>query len=229
MRWSMAWRNQVGARLRENRLMGGLELLIVALLPALKLAGVLRNASLLLLLYGWLSLWLRRSGWRAVGLARPINWPLTILAAIVIGLAYNALDIGVLIPFLEQLTGEPLVAPRLDSLEGNVEALLAGLVLIWLLAAFGEEMAYRGYLLNRLADVLGRSAPSWAFNVLLVSVAFGLAHSSQGPTGILDNIIAGLLFAGLYLASGRNLWLPILVHGVIDTSSMVLLYFGVLP
>jgi membrane protease YdiL (CAAX protease family) len=37
------------------------------------------------------------------------------------------------------------------------------------------------------------------------------------------------LFAALYLASGRNLWLPILVHGVIDTSSVVMLYSGFLP
>jgi hypothetical protein len=33
----------------------------------------------------------------------------------------------------------------------------------------------------------------------------------------------------LYLVSGRNLWLPILTHGIIDTSSAVLLYLGVQP
>ncbi len=48
-------------------------------------------------------------------------------------------------------------------------------------------------------------------------------------TGVLDNVLAGLLFAALYVASGRNLWLPILVHGVIDTSSVVILYFGFHP
>jgi membrane protease YdiL (CAAX protease family) len=65
--------------------------------------------------------------------------------------------------------------------------------------------------------------------VALVSLVFGLAHHAQGVTGIMDNVLAGLLFAGLYLASGRNLWLPILAHGVIDTSSVVLLYLGFHP
>ena len=63
----------------------------------------------------------------------------------------------------------------------------------------------------------------------LVSLAFGLAHHSQGVTGVLDNVLAGLLFAILYLASGRNLWLPILVHGLVDTTSVFLLYSGYHP
>jgi hypothetical protein len=100
---------------------------------------------------------------------------------------------------------------------------------VWPLAAFAEEMAYRGYALNRLTDLFGRSALSWALNAALLSVVFGLTHSAQGVTGILDNVLAGLLFSALYLASGRNLWLPILVHGVVDTSSLVLLYLGFHP
>ena len=50
-----------------------------------------------------------------------------------------------------------------------------------------------------------------------------------GITGVLDNVLAGGLFAILYFASGRNLWLPILAHGLIDTTSVVLLYLGIQP
>lgn len=222
-------RDRIGARLREHRLAAGLELLLVPLVLALKAAGVLRNPSLALFLLGWLSLWMRRSGWRQIGMARPARWPRTVLAAIFIGIAYNALDVRVLIPLLHRITGEPLDLAPFSALKGNIGALLLWLAVTWTLAAFGEEMAWRGYALNRLADVLGRNAWSWALNVALIGLAFGFAHGAQGITGILDNILAGLLFSALYLASGRNLWLPVLVHGVVDTSSFVLLYLGVRP
>jgi len=225
----VAPRDRLGALLRGNRLVAGLELLIVPLLLALKAAGALRNPSFALLLLGWLSLWIRRSGWRQVGMARPAHWPRTVLAGILIGIAYNALDIRVLIPLLHRLTGEPLELEQFSSLQGNVGVLLLWLAVTWTLAAFGEEMAWRGYGLNRLADVFGRKGWSWAPSVALVSVAFGFAHGAQGVTGILDNLLAGLLFSALFLASGRNLWLPILAHGVVDTSSFVLLYLGFHP
>ena len=33
----------------------------------------------------------------------------------------------------------------------------------------------------------------------------------------------------LYLAAGRNLWLPILAHGFSDTIALALIYFGLVP
>ena len=108
--------------------------------------------------------------------------------------------------------------------------MLAMLILAaWVSAALAEEMLYRGYLLNRAADLCGRSVPGWMLSVMMVSVVFAFTHHSQGSSGGVDNAIAGLLFAGLYLASGRNLWLPLMVHGVVDSSSLVLRYAGFEP
>jgi membrane protease YdiL (CAAX protease family) len=224
-----ALRDRLGVPFCGSRIAAGLELLVVPLLLGLQAAGVLAKPKLPLLLFGWLSLWLRRVGWRQVGMAKPANWPKTVLAAIVVGLAYNALDIGVILPLLRRLTGVPLDLTGFASLKGNSGMLLLLTAVSWLSAAFPEEMIYRGYVLNRLADVFGRTAAGWASSAALVSLAFGLAHHAQGVTGVLDNVLAGVLFAALYLASGRNLWLPILVHGVIDTSSVVMLYSGFLP
>jgi membrane protease YdiL (CAAX protease family) len=224
----MGLRDRIGAALR-GRTATGIELLIVPLLLGLQAAGVLARPKLPLLLFGWLSMWLRRVGWRPTGLSRPASWPVTAIAAVVIGLAYNALDIGAVLPLLQRLTGEPLDLAAFAALKGDAGTLVLMTAVSWLSAAFPEELLYRGYILNRVGDLFGRSVPGWVFNVALVSLVFGLAHHAQGVTGVLDNVLAGLLFAGLYLASGRNLWLPILTHGVIDTTSVVLLYLGFHP
>lgn len=225
----MALRDRLGAPLRESRLFAALELLLVSAIMVLKVVGALRNPALLILPLGWLSLWLRRSGWRQIGMARPADWRRTVFAGITIGIVYNVLDIFVMLPLLHRLTGEPLDLSQVSSLQGNLGMLLALLAATWTLFAFGEEMAYRGYIFNRLEDVFGRSTLGTVLSVAVVSVVFGFAHGAQGPTGILDNIIAGVALSILYLASGRNLWLPIVAHGVEDTTSFLLLYLGFHP
>ena len=48
-------------------------------------------------------------------------------------------------------TGETADLSSFRSLVGNLPATLGMLALVWTLAAFGEEMAYRGYVLERAA------------------------------------------------------------------------------
>jgi uncharacterized protein len=43
------------------------------------------------------------------------------------------------------------------ALRGDLRLTLLFLALAWTLAAFGEEMVYRGYLINRVADLLNRT------------------------------------------------------------------------
>src|SRR5262245_46939166 len=115
----LAWRDRLGAPLRERRTLAALELLIVPIVLGLRAAGAIRNPVIVFLRFGWLSLWLRRSGWRKVGLSRPTHWPRTILAGISIGIGYNVFDIFVLLPLIRRLTGEPLDLSELSGLPGN--------------------------------------------------------------------------------------------------------------
>jgi uncharacterized protein len=102
-------------------------------------------------------------------------------------------------------------------------------VVIWTLAALGEELAYRGYLLNRVAELAGGGRTAWLASLCGVAVLFGLGHLYQGLTGVVDSTVSGLVFGGLYLASGRNLWVPILTHGLTDTIALVLVFFDLVP
>jgi len=63
----------------------------------------------------------------------------------------------------------------------------------------------------------------------VVSVVFGCAHLDQGSTGMVENMLNGLLLGGLYLARGRNLAVPVIAHAFSDTLDFLLIYLGKYP
>jgi membrane protease YdiL (CAAX protease family) len=62
--------------------------------------------------------------------------------------------------------------------------------------------------------------------MILVSILFGYGHFYKGPSGMIDSGIAGLILGTAYLISGRNLWVSILAHGLIDTYGVIVTFFG---
>jgi hypothetical protein len=112
---------------------------------------------------------------------------------------------------------------------GNVPQLLFWLAVTWSIAAFGEEMAYRGYILNRASDALGRTRLAWVFAAILSSALFALTHHYQGIAGMTDVAVFAVIPVIAYLLSGRNLWIPILAHGIGDTIGFVLIFFNRYP
>jgi membrane protease YdiL (CAAX protease family) len=179
-----------------------------------------------ILALGWLSLWLRGIGWKGVGLARPASWGRTVALGAAMGVFLQVLSEFVTEPLLTAITHQPPDVSELKPLVGNVKLCLLYLVLVWTLAAFGEEMTYRGYVLNRAADLGDRRPWAWIAGLLFVTVLFGFGHSYQGPTGMIDTGIHGLLLGALYLASGRNLWACVIAHGVTDTVALIAVFLG---
>ncbi len=113
-----------------------------------------------------------------------------------------------------------------EEITGNVLMALKWLGIVWTFAAFGEEIAYRGYLLTRAADLGKRSPAAYWAGVVFISSLFGYGHYYKGPSGIIDSGFAGLVFGAAYLLSGRNLWASILAHGLVDTVGVAGLCFG---
>lgn len=60
-------------------------------------------------------------------------------------------------------------------------------------------------------------------------VTIATPHVYQGATGIVENFIDGALLGILYLGSGRNLWVPIVAHGVTDTLDSLIIFTGHYP
>jgi membrane protease YdiL (CAAX protease family) len=182
-----------------------------------------------LLLLGWISLRVRRLRWRDVGLNRYRSWPATIAIGVVLGVLAEAFQLLVTQPILARLVGRQPDLELFRMLTGNIKMTALFIALSWTLAAFGEEMVWRGYLMNRVADVGGRSPWAWIASLVIVNIVFGTAHGYQGLTGLIEEGIGGLLFGLMYLGTGRNLCVPIIAHGLGDTIDMVLIFFGKFP
>jgi len=182
-----------------------------------------------LLLLGWISLRVRGLRWRDVGFARYRAWPLTIAIGVGLGILAEAFQLLVTQPILAKLLGRQPDLELFRMLTGNAKMTLLFIALSWTLAAFGEELVWRGYLMNRVADVGGRTPRAWLASLIIVHIAFGFAHGYQGLTGVIEEGIGGLLFGLMYLRTGKNLCVPILAHGVGDTIDMILIFLGKMP
>jgi membrane protease YdiL (CAAX protease family) len=213
-----------------NKLLIVAELVIAGLIILGGLVGVIPYSSTpFLLLLGWFSLWLRRSGWCGVGLARSVHFGRTLLLGTVIGIAYQFLSLVLVDPLIARFTGRHPDVSQFAPLVGSVSYLLLSLVVTWTLAAFGEELVYRGYLLNRIAGLVSTNQAGWAVSLLVSSILFGAVHAYQGASGVIATGLCGLLFGMMYLASGRNLWMSIIAHGTLDTVGFVLVFLGKYP
>jgi CAAX protease family protein len=183
-----------------------------------------------LVLLATLFLWWRGPGWRAAGLRRPISSPKALMAGVVVGVGYQFVRTYAVEPVIARLTtGDLPNVSQFRSLIGNERQLAFWIMISWTLAAFLEEMAFRGWLMNRAAEIGRFTRAAWIVSALVISAGFGVLHAYQGLSGMIATGLTALVYAMLYLATGRNLWPCIVAHGVLDTTGFVMMYLGVYP
>ena len=139
--------------------------------------------------------------------------------------AVLALVVGSAVVALATALGYP---PTQSSVLTNQPGSLSGFLLdilfgVWIGAAFGEEIFFRGFLLKKFATLFGSSRLGLASAVLAQAVWFGAGHPSQGIAGM---IMAGTIGAalGLFLLTrAKGALLPLILgHGFIDTVSQTI-------
>ena len=184
---------------------------------------------------GWISMvlllavvfifgWVNGTGLRGIGLSRPASWPRTIMLggfyALVIFLLFR---IG-LEPLLEILTGAERDLSRFDYLKGDPRALANTVLMLWLTAAFFEELMFRGFLITNIEQIFGNRQGSQVAGLLISSLIFALVHGYQGLSGVLLTGFAAIFLGLIFLLHGRNLWIAIFAHGFTDTSGAAMVY-----
>jgi membrane protease YdiL (CAAX protease family) len=201
------------------RLLAGVEVALAAVAVVLDL---LIPALVILALAG-VSLAARRQRPDTLGfhrLARP--WRTAGAVALVV-LGWSALQLAVLMPALEHLTGRQQDLSTFADLEGDVRLLALLLVASWTLAALGEETACRGYVLTRASEAVGGGLAGTVVGVLVAALLFGLLHTEQGVVGVVVTFLDGLLFGWLRVHHG-SVWAAVLGHGFSNTLGLVVFF-----
>jgi hypothetical protein len=203
----------LAARLRGFGPIGILATLgIVALGPAIApLAAVLALA------------WARRSGtpFGALGYVRPRSWIVTVAAGVVFGGVFKLLMKSVVMPLL----GAPAINPAFHYLMGNSAALPLMLFNVTVVAGFGEETVYRGFLFERLGSLFGRGVGAKIATVLLTSAFFAVIHYPvQGLAGAEQAAFTGLVFGTIFAITGR-IWFVMFAHAAFDLVALMIIYW----
>lgn len=86
---------------------------------------------------------------------------------------------------------------------------LSASVVAWVVISFNEELAFRGYILQRLTRAWG--LPAAVVVSSLVFVGVHALNPNVQPLAMVSLFAAGLLLASAYLVC-RSLWLPIGLH-----------------
>ncbi|HEV2532177.1 CPBP family intramembrane glutamic endopeptidase [Phenylobacterium sp.] len=188
---------------------------------------VVPGRMLILLLIATLLLRQSGQGWRDVGFARPKRLWLTLVLALG-GYLASYLLVGLVVALLFPVLhlSRPGIGP-LGHVRGNLGEYLYWMIPVtWASAAFGEEMLFRGFFFTRLLRMFPASRLAVAGAVLAQAILFGSLHLYLGMSGAIVAGVMGIVLASVYLFGGRNLWASIILHGLIDSTSITVVYLG---
>ena len=196
-----------------------LSLLILDAIIGITMGNLAYFVSLFITL---IALWASRFNWSEFGLSKP-NWGNSILKALGYSVGIFAINDIILQPLIELFVGE-IDLSSLDGLRGNFANYVIMLLLMWVVAAFGEELIYRGYFVKRIAGLFGNTETGWYISALLVAIGFGIAHMYQGPAGMITTGFVGFIFAWIFIRNKSNLWVAMLTHGFYDVIGITMIY-----
>lgn len=131
---------------------------------------------------------------------------------------------ALLIPVLNRITGTSQSMGIFAELKGNTGLMLFLLGYSWVLAALGEEIAYRGFFQNRIISLFSNEKIAVIAAVIGTSVFFGLMHAEQGIAGIINTCFDAVIFS-IIRYRYKSIWASVLVHGFSNMIGILAFYF----
>lgn len=125
-------------------------------------------------------------------------------------------------PAVNKLCNEPADYSSFHSIKGNTTLFSKWLVRVWISAALGEELLFRAFTFAQLKNIIGEKK---SLTIILSAILFCIPHLYQGTAGLILTFFWGLAFGILYMKN-RNIWINVIVHGLIDTLFLIVCYFG---
>ena len=200
----------------ELRGFGPVGILAVLLIAAGQIVAPL--SALLVLVWTRLS----RTPWREIGYVRPKSWIASLAAGIVFGILFKVLMKAIVMPLL----GANPTNQAYQYLVGNPAAIPAVVLTMIVVAGFGEETVFRGYMFERLGRLVGRSRAARIFTLLASAALFGSLHYfDQGLAGAQQATITGLVFGTVFAVTGR-IWMLMCAHAAFDLTAVAIIYMN---
>ncbi len=207
--------DRFAARLRGFGPVGLLAILIV-------LAGnfiIVPLSAILVLVWVVLS----QTPWREIGYVPPKSWIGSLVIGVVFGIAFKVVMKAVVMPLL----GAPPINQTYHYLAGNTAALPGMIFVLIVVAGFGEETLFRGYMFERLGKLFGSAAWAKVLIVLITTVWFASLHySDQGSPGVEQAMCTGLVFGTIFAVTGR-IFMLMIAHTAFDLAALAMIYWDV--
>ncbi|MDH3589770.1 MAG: CPBP family intramembrane metalloprotease [Gammaproteobacteria bacterium] len=168
---------------------------------------------------------LRNESWRDFGLRTGGDTRFVVSrAAEFAGLAFFT---GIAVIGIATAIGYPpsksaVLVQQPDTLSGFLLDLLFG---VWIGAAIGEELLFRGFLLTKFTSLFGDGRLALSLAILAQAIWFGAGHISQGISGMIMAGTIGAVVGVFFVTRARRALLPLIIgHGFVDTVSQTI-YF----
>lgn len=168
--------------------------------------------------------WVKMSGtpWREIGYVRPRSWVKTVLIGTVFGVALKFALKALVMPLL----GAPPINWAYHFVTGNPAVIPSMIYSMIVIAGFGEETFYRGWMFERLGKLFGQGVPAKMAIVLVTSALFGSLHYyEQGVPGMEQALLTGLIFGSIFAITGQIFTLMI-AHAAFDLTALWMIYYG---
>jgi CAAX protease family protein len=187
------------------------------------LAGQLVAPLSAVLVLLWVQL--SRTPWSEIGYVRPRNWLVDVVVGVAIGIVLKFALKAIVMPLL----GADAINHTYHYLAGNAAAAAAEVITLIVVAGFGEETVFRGYLFERFGKLLGKSIGARIMTVVTTALFFASLHyHDQGLAGVEQAIITGLMFGTIYSLTGR-IWMLMCAHAAFDLTALAMIYWNFEP
>lgn len=162
--------------------------------------------------------------WARFGIGQKISRK-TIIKSIIISFVLFIVFSFLIDPLLIKWFGD-FELSSINDIRGNLLGFIILMAIVWVFAAFGEEILFRGYYMKALAELFGNNNKAWIFSAFITSLYFGISHAYQGITGAVSVFLWSFIISLIFNKNRNNLLLLVLIHGIGDTIGITLIYLN---
>tara|TARA_B100000809_G_C15065032_1_gene503864 strand:- start:712 stop:1392 length:681 start_codon:yes stop_codon:yes gene_type:complete len=162
--------------------------------------------------------------WARFGIGRKITGK-TVLKSLIITLVLFVVFSIFIDPMLQEWLGEYDLS-SIDDIRGNLVGYIILMIIMWVFAAFGEELLFRGYYMKALAELLGNNNKAWILSAIITSLYFRISHAYQGLIGVVSVFLWSFTISYIFNKNRNNLLLLVLIHGFYDSVGITLIFLN---